>query len=150
MNWDTIEGKWKQLTGSVKEKWGDLTDNDLMEIDGKKDKLVGKVQEKYGMTRDKAEQAIDSWATRSEQPDWFGNAWRNTEGNWHEAKGKFKQKFGELADDPITESHGKREALAGMVQKQYNLSRGDALEMVDEWAHGEYPVPGNQRPNERQ
>ena len=59
MNWDIIQGKWKQLKGSVKEKWGELTDDELDQIEGSKDRLAGKLQEKYGWTKDKAEAEID-------------------------------------------------------------------------------------------
>ncbi|KRW95387.1 CsbD family protein [Paracoccus sp. MKU1] len=61
MNWDIIEGKWNQLKGSVKEKWGDLTDDELTEVAGKKDKLAGKLQEKYGWTKEKADEQINSF-----------------------------------------------------------------------------------------
>ncbi|MTH33664.1 CsbD family protein [Paracoccus limosus] len=61
MNWDIIEGKWSQLKGAVKEKWGDLTDNDLTEMDGKRDKLQGKLQEKYGWTKEEAERRVDDF-----------------------------------------------------------------------------------------
>jgi len=55
MNWDQIEGNWKQIKGKVQEKWGDLTDDDIDVIAGKKEQLVGKLQEKYGMAREEAE-----------------------------------------------------------------------------------------------
>lgn len=61
MNWDIIQGKWKQLKGATKEKWGDLTDDDLDVIDGNKDKLAGKLQEKYGWTKDEANRQIDDY-----------------------------------------------------------------------------------------
>lgn len=61
MNWDVIQGKWKQFTGSAKERWGKLTDDELDQIDGKRDQLVGKVQEKYGIARDEAEKQVDDW-----------------------------------------------------------------------------------------
>ena len=67
MNWDLVEGKWKQLKGQVKQKWGRLTDDDLDVIGGKKDQLVGKIQEKYGMTKDEAHREVESWKY-SEQP----------------------------------------------------------------------------------
>lgn len=60
MNWDIIQGKWKQLKGSAKEKWGELTDDDLDRIDGNKDQLAGKLQEKYGWTKDEADKQIDA------------------------------------------------------------------------------------------
>jgi len=55
MNWDTIEGDWKQFKGLVKEKWGKLTDDNLDIIAGKRDQLAGKLQETYGITKDQAE-----------------------------------------------------------------------------------------------
>ena len=62
MNWDTVQGNWLQMKGKVKEKWGDLTDDDLQMLDVKKDQLAGKLQERYGMARDEAERQIDQWA----------------------------------------------------------------------------------------
>ncbi len=61
MNWDQVEGNWKQLTGKVKEKWGDLTDNDLTKISGKRDQLVGILQERYGFEKDQAEKELDGF-----------------------------------------------------------------------------------------
>ncbi len=65
MNWDIIEGKWKQLKGSAKENWGKLTDDELDQAAGNRDKLVGKIQEKYGVARDEAEKQVDEWASKS-------------------------------------------------------------------------------------
>ncbi|MFC3629740.1 CsbD family protein [Paracoccus angustae] len=61
MNWDIIQGKWNQVKGSVKEKWGDLTDDELTQIDGNKDRLSGKLQEKYGWSKNDAEREIDDY-----------------------------------------------------------------------------------------
>lgn len=61
MNWDQIEGKWTQFKGSAKEKWGELTDDELDQAAGKRDKLVGLVQEKYGKAREEAEKVVDDW-----------------------------------------------------------------------------------------
>ena len=61
MNSDQIEGKWKQLKGTVKEKWGKLTDDDFTVIGGKKDVLVGKIQERYGITREEAQKQADEF-----------------------------------------------------------------------------------------
>jgi len=61
MNWDEIEGKWKQSMGKVKEKWGKLTDNDLTAINGKKEQLVGKIQERYGIAKEAAEKQLDEF-----------------------------------------------------------------------------------------
>ncbi|MGH9511094.1 MAG: CsbD family protein [Terriglobales bacterium] len=61
MNWDRIEGQWKQMKGSVKERWGKLTDDDLNVIGGRKDQLVGRVQERYGIAKDEAQRQVDEW-----------------------------------------------------------------------------------------
>lgn len=61
MNWDQIEGKWKQAKGTIKQKWGKLTDDDLDVINGQKDKLVGKLQERYGINKEEAQKQIDNW-----------------------------------------------------------------------------------------
>jgi uncharacterized protein YjbJ (UPF0337 family) len=61
MNWDRIEGQWKQMKGSVKERWGKLTDDDLNVIGGKKDQLVGRLQERYGIAKDEAQTQVDEW-----------------------------------------------------------------------------------------
>ncbi|MFZ1918759.1 MAG: CsbD family protein [Terriglobales bacterium] len=61
MNWDQVGGKWNQVKGSVKEKWGKLTDDDLKVIDGKRERLVGKIQEKYGITKENAEDQVAMW-----------------------------------------------------------------------------------------
>jgi uncharacterized protein YjbJ (UPF0337 family) len=63
MNTDTLEGQWKQLRGKVRERWGELTDDELDQIAGKRDQLVGKIQEKYGYARDEAERQVDSFLT---------------------------------------------------------------------------------------
>ena len=62
MNWNIIEGKWKESMGSAREKWGMLTSDDLKEIEGKKEKLEGMLQVKYGLTQEAAAKQIDDWA----------------------------------------------------------------------------------------
>jgi uncharacterized protein YjbJ (UPF0337 family) len=63
MNSDQMQGKWKQLKGSVKEHWGKLTDDDIDIIDGQHDQLVGKIQERYGIAREAAQKQVDDWNT---------------------------------------------------------------------------------------
>jgi uncharacterized protein YjbJ (UPF0337 family) len=62
MNWDRIEGSWKQIMGKAREKWGKLTDDDWHQVAGKRDQLVGKIQERYGIARDAAQKQADEWA----------------------------------------------------------------------------------------
>lgn len=61
MNKDILEGKWEQLKGKVKIKWGKLTDDDLTKISGKKDVLMGVLREKYGYQKEEAEKEIDKF-----------------------------------------------------------------------------------------
>jgi len=63
MNWDTLQGQWKQIKGQVKEKWGKLTNDDLDVIDGKKDQMVGLLQKKYGYAKDQAERELEEFST---------------------------------------------------------------------------------------
>lgn len=61
MNWDQVEGKWKQVKGEVKTRWGKLTDDDLQTIGGQKEKLIGSIQERYGIQKDEAQRQVDEW-----------------------------------------------------------------------------------------
>jgi uncharacterized protein YjbJ (UPF0337 family) len=61
MNWEQIEGKWKQLKGSAKVKWARLTDNDLEFIAGKRDLLVLMIEERYGIAREEVERQVGEW-----------------------------------------------------------------------------------------
>jgi len=59
--WQKLKGSWVQTKGAVKEQWGKLTDDDLMEIQGRRDQLVGKIQARYGISRDQAEAQVSGW-----------------------------------------------------------------------------------------
>lgn len=61
MNWDVVKGKWKEIKGSARERWGELTDDDLDEAHGEREQLVGKVQQKYGKTKAEAEREVDDF-----------------------------------------------------------------------------------------
>ncbi|MEZ4584091.1 MAG: CsbD family protein [Caldilineaceae bacterium] len=61
MNQQTLQGKWNQLKGSVREQWGKLTDDDMDKAKGNYEQLVGVIQERYGYARDRAEREVDSW-----------------------------------------------------------------------------------------
>ncbi len=61
MNEDILKGKWGEVKGEVKKRWGKLTNNDLMAISGEKEKLVGALQKKYGYTKEKAEDEYKSF-----------------------------------------------------------------------------------------
>ena len=61
MNSDQLQGKWKQIKGSVKERWGKLTDDDLNVIDGRQEQLIGRIQERYGIAKEAAQQQVNEW-----------------------------------------------------------------------------------------
>jgi uncharacterized protein YjbJ (UPF0337 family) len=61
MNANQLEGKWKQLKGTAKQKWGKLTNDDWDQIAGKREQLVGKLQERYGLAQEEAQKKCDDW-----------------------------------------------------------------------------------------
>jgi uncharacterized protein YjbJ (UPF0337 family) len=67
MNSDQWQGKWKQVKGSIKERWGKLTDDDLDVIAGQRDQLAGRIQERYGIAKDEARRQVNEWM-RMEEP----------------------------------------------------------------------------------
>ena len=69
MNRNILEGNWKQIRGSIREKWGELTDDELDQIAGKRDKLAGVLQERYGYTQMEAERQIDDFLDSWEDTD---------------------------------------------------------------------------------
>ena len=70
MNRNILEGKWVQLRGAIREKWGQLTDDELDQIGGKRDKLAGVLQERYGYAENEAEQQIDDFLDNLEDTDY--------------------------------------------------------------------------------
>ena len=64
MNWDRIEGSWKQFQGNAQAQWGKLTNDDLDVVEGNRTKLAGRLQERYGIEKDEAEKEIDSWLNK--------------------------------------------------------------------------------------
>ncbi|NNE24238.1 MAG: CsbD family protein [Rhizobiales bacterium] len=64
MNWDQIEGNWKQFKGEIQSQWGKLTNDELDQIEGNREKLAGSIQEHYGKSREEAEREVDDWLSR--------------------------------------------------------------------------------------
>jgi len=67
MNWDRIEGNWKQFKGSAKEQWGKLTNDQLDVTAGNHDKLVGRIQETYGITKEESEEQVSMWLSEQKE-----------------------------------------------------------------------------------
>lgn len=70
MNWDRIEGNWKEIKGKVVEQWGKLTDDDIEVIGGRREQLLGKIQQRYGVLKDDAEKQVALWE-RTATDGWF-------------------------------------------------------------------------------
>jgi len=64
MNWDFVQGNWKQVSGKVKQQWGKLTDDDLAKIAGKREELEGQLLERYGLSKDEIKKQLDDFMTR--------------------------------------------------------------------------------------
>lgn len=64
MNWDQIEGQWKQMVGRAQTEWGELTNDDLDQVEGDRTRLEGKIQERYGKSKEEARKAVDAWLDR--------------------------------------------------------------------------------------
>lgn len=65
MNKDILKGKWKEMKGDIKQKWGKLTDDDLTQIAGSYEKLEGILQKKYGYQHEQAEKEIERFVDSS-------------------------------------------------------------------------------------
>lgn len=66
MNWDRIEGNWKQFTGKAKERWAKLTDDELARIKGDREQLEGMIQARYGYAKDQVRKEVDDWLSRQQ------------------------------------------------------------------------------------
>lgn len=66
MNWDQVEGRWKELKGSFRKKWGDFTDDDVDRMSGRREELAGQLQQRYGYTREEAHKQLDDWMASEE------------------------------------------------------------------------------------
>lgn len=62
--WDKVEGNWTEMKGHVKEQWGNLTDDDLLQIQGKRQQLVGKIQARYGVSLAEAEKQVTAFENK--------------------------------------------------------------------------------------
>jgi uncharacterized protein YjbJ (UPF0337 family) len=61
MNPEILKGRWNQLKGDIRTKWGKITDDDLTQIQGQTEKMIGKLQERYGYKREQAEKELNDF-----------------------------------------------------------------------------------------
>jgi uncharacterized protein YjbJ (UPF0337 family) len=66
MNKDILKGEWKELVGTIKQRWGKLTDDDISYIDGSFDKLAGQIQKHYGLSKEEVEKELEAFAYNKE------------------------------------------------------------------------------------
>jgi uncharacterized protein YjbJ (UPF0337 family) len=78
MNWDRVQGNWKQFKGQVQQKWGKLTDDQFAAIDGQREILAGKIQEAYGIGKDEADRQIQELANSLQDGHNHGDATTRT------------------------------------------------------------------------
>ena len=67
MNRDRLEGKWKQFSGSLRERWGMLTDDRLSVVAGRHDQLAGRYQEQYGISPEESKRQLREFLRRNRQ-----------------------------------------------------------------------------------
>jgi uncharacterized protein YjbJ (UPF0337 family) len=79
MNADVFKGTWKELQGEMRNRWGELTHDDMEQIRGERDKLVGFIQKRYGRTREQAEAEVDEFLSRY---DGLGRARHRVQQTW--------------------------------------------------------------------
>ncbi len=111
MNWDIVEGKWKQFAGNLKDTWGKFTDNDITQLSGKREHLVGLVQERYGVAKDEAEKQVDTWASKVKDESASGT------GKGQKAMSSAKDTAHDVAADAKDASHSVVDALADVANK---------------------------------
>ena len=61
MNWDQIEGNWKQFTGKAQAQWGEITEDEWHQTEGRREAVEGKIQERYGDDKEAAKRRVDAW-----------------------------------------------------------------------------------------
>ncbi len=117
MNNDILQGKWKQLRGDAKQKWGMLTDDDLDSVEGNRDKLVGMLQEKYGYAHDRAEQEVNQFLNQYQDQS------QNTMGQMSDTS---QQMMDQMSD--------KSQYMAGKAQQMMGQMGDRSQQMMNQMA----------------
>ena len=122
---DTNKGAWNEIKGEARKSWGKLTDDKLEEVKGESERLAGLLQKQYGMSIEQARDEIDKMVERYDDV-----AHR---GDWNVMKGKIRETWGELTEDEIEKTAGRRSQLVGLIEKKYGESRSNAWMKVNEF-----------------
>ncbi|MET4076655.1 CsbD family protein [Hymenobacter sp. UYCo722] len=122
-------GNWNQMKGAAKQKWSNLTDDDLTYTEGKQDEWLGRLQEKTGETID----SIKNWFHNTTSDAGAVASGNSTElkarGDWNQIKGQAKQKWGNLTDDDLDYEDGKQDEWYGRLQEK----TGHAVDDIKSW-----------------
>lgn len=116
-------GNWDQLKGQAKQKWAQLTDDDLTYDEGRQDEWFGRLQQKTGETIDN----IKGWFHDAVNPN--ASTELKARGNWNQVKGEAKKKWGNLTDDDLTYEDGKQDEWFGRLQEK----TGHAVDDIKSW-----------------
>lgn len=111
-------GHWNEIKGKLKEKFGKLTDNDLMRINGKKEELVGHLEKLYGLNKEKIDHQL-----KEIENAFYSDELRN---HWEQLQSKLKQKWNALTEDDIQRIKGKSDQLIAQLQERYHFDRTKA------------------------
>ena len=122
-------GNWNQIKGQAKQKWSNLTDDDLTYANGQQDEWFGKLQAKTGHAIDD----IKSWFNGQTNDASTHADVKSTEyqarGDWNQIKGQAKQKWGNLTDDDLTYNEGQQDEWFGRLQEK----TGHAIDDIKGW-----------------
>lgn len=115
MDKQQFQGHWNQIKGKLKEKFGKLTDDDLVRLSGKRDELIGKLQTLYSLNRDKIEAQIHEIENA-----YYSDELRN---HWNEIQAKLKQKWNALTEDDLQRIKGRGDQLITQLQERYHFNK---------------------------
>ena len=120
---DTIKGAWNELKGEVRKTWGEITDDKVEQVKGEADRLTGLLQKQYGMSVEQARNEIDKFVEKHDD--------LAARGDWNMVKGKLREVWGDLTDDEIEKTAGRRSQIVGLIEKKYGESNANAWAKVN-------------------
>lgn len=124
-------GNWNQLKSEAKQKWANLTDDDLTYAKGKQDDWYGKLQEKTGSTIEEIKGWFNEKTNSADNQASVKSTEYQARGDWNQVKGQAKQKWGNLTDDDLTYQEGKQDEWLGRLQEK----TGHTIDDIKDWFH---------------
>lgn len=122
---DTIDGSWNEFKGVARVAWGKLTDDKLEQAKGSVEVLEGLLQKEYGMSVEKARDEIDTMVSHYDN--------MALKGEWNEIKGKILETWGDLTEDEVEKTAGRRSQLVGLLEQRHGHQRAKAWESVNDF-----------------